>query len=66
LTDQFKRPDYQMRWSWTDHAIAIWDNRQVQHYAVQNEIGPRHVERVMVAGTPSIGLTDRIPSAATA
>jgi len=56
LTDRFLRAEYQMRWSWRDHDIAIWDNRQVQHYAVANEAGPRHVERIMVTGTPSLGL----------
>ena len=55
-----------MRWSWTDHSVAIWDNRQVQHYAVQNEMGPRHVERLVVAGTPHIGLTDIQPATAAA
>ena len=64
LVDQFKRPEYQLRWSWTDHAVAIWDNRQVQHYAVTNEAGPRHVERVMVQGTPTIGLMDGLKPAA--
>jgi len=59
LTDRFLRAEYQMRWSWRDHDIAIWDNRQVQHYAVANEAGPRHVERIMVTGTPSLGLTDK-------
>lgn len=58
LTDRFLRAEYQMRWSWRDHDIAIWDNRQVQHYAVANEAGPRHVERIMVMGTPSVGLDD--------
>lgn len=58
LTDRFLRAEYQMRWQWLDHDIAIWDNRQVQHYAVANEAGPRHVERIMVTGTPSLGLAD--------
>jgi alpha-ketoglutarate-dependent taurine dioxygenase len=56
LTDEIKRPEYQVRWTWTDHAIAIWDNRAVQHYAVPDEAGYRHVERITVAGTPSVGL----------
>jgi taurine dioxygenase len=64
LSDQFRRPEYQMRWRWTDHAIAVWDNRQVQHYAVQDEAGPRHVERLAIIGTPHIGITDIQPAAA--
>lgn len=58
LSDRFLRAEYQMRWAWRDHDIAVWDNRQVQHYAVANEAGPRHVERIMVTGTPSLGLAD--------
>jgi taurine dioxygenase len=60
LTDRFLRAEYQMRWSWRDHDITVWDNRQVQHYAVANEAGPRHVERIMVVGTPSVGLNDAL------
>jgi taurine dioxygenase len=56
LNDQFKRPEYQVRWTWTDHAIAIWDNRAVQHYAVPNARGYRRVERITASGTPSVGL----------
>lgn len=58
LAGQFRRPEYQMRWSWRDHDIAVWDNRAVQHYACKNESGPRHVERLVIAGTPYIGLGD--------
>lgn len=58
LTDRFLRSEYQMRWSWRDHDITIWDNRQVQHHAVANEAGPRHVERIMVTGTPSLSLDE--------
>jgi taurine dioxygenase len=58
LASQFRRPEYQMRWSWRDHDIAVWDNRAVQHYAVKNEAGPRHVERLAIKGTPYIGLSD--------
>ena len=58
LSSQFRRPEYQMRWSWRDHDIAVWDNRAVQHYAVKNEAGPRHVERLVIRGTPYIALDD--------
>ena len=58
LSGQFRRPEYQMRWSWCDHDIAVWDNRAVQHYAVKNETGPRHVERLAIKGTPYIALGD--------
>jgi taurine dioxygenase len=58
LTDRFLRAEYQMRWQWRDDDIVVWDNRQVQHYAVANEAGPRHVERIMVTGTPSLSLAE--------
>ena len=58
LAGQFRRPEYQMRWSWRDHDIAVWDNRAVQHYACKNESGPRHVERLVIAGTPYISMSD--------
>ena len=58
LVEHFHKPEYQMRWRWSDHAIAVWDNRAVQHYAVQDEAGPRHVERIMTHGVPSISLAE--------
>src|SRR5262249_4187708 len=32
LCDEFRKPEYQVRWKWTPGAIAMWDNRAVQHY----------------------------------
>lgn len=58
LSDRFRKPEMQMRWRWSDHAIAVWDNRAVQHYAAQDEAGPRHVERIMTHGVPSISLAE--------
>jgi taurine dioxygenase len=28
------RPHWHMRFRWTDHSIAMWDNRAVQHFAI--------------------------------
>lgn len=36
LLDHINRPEYQLRFKWTDGAIAIWDNRCTQHYAVND------------------------------
>ena len=58
LCEPFHKPENQMRWRWSDHAIAIWDNRAVQHYAVQDEAGPRHVERIMTHGVPTRSLAE--------
>lgn len=51
LFDRIKVPEYQVRFRWTPNAIAIWDNRSTQHYAVGDYWpSPRTVERVTVAG----------------
>jgi taurine dioxygenase len=40
-----------VRFRWTPNAIAIWDNRATQHYAVGDYWpAPRQVERVTIAG----------------
>ena len=45
------KPDYQVRFRWKPNAIAFWDNRSTQHYAV-NDYGGQHrrMERVTIAG----------------
>ncbi|HKE12335.1 MAG TPA: TauD/TfdA family dioxygenase [Myxococcota bacterium] len=44
-------PEYQCRFRWENNAIAFWDNRACQHYAV-SDYWPkvRHMERVTIAG----------------
>ena len=34
LYQHLSRPHWSMRFRWTDHSIAFWDNRAVQHYAI--------------------------------
>lgn len=48
---QAYRPEVQVRFSWTENAVAFWDNRATQHYAV-NDYAPevRIAERVAIAG----------------
>jgi taurine dioxygenase len=58
LTDRMKQPEYQVRWRWEPDAIAVWDNRAVQHYGVPNQATDRHMERIMVAGTPPLGIAE--------
>jgi taurine dioxygenase len=51
LFDRIKVPEYQVRFSWTPNAIAIWDNRATQHYAVGDYFpADRILERVTVSG----------------
>jgi len=51
LSSQAALPEYQCRFHWTPDAIAIWDNRAVQHYAA-SDYWPdvRVMERASVVG----------------
>lgn len=47
---QYKRPEFQVRFSWRPGSVAFWDNRAAVHYAVKNYGDfPRHLERVLIA-----------------
>ncbi|MGY1698048.1 TauD/TfdA dioxygenase family protein [Geodermatophilus sp. SYSU D00766] len=47
-------PEYQVRWRWTPDSFAIWDNRNTQHYAVQDYWpAVRRMERAGIVGTPT-------------
>ncbi|MEU9157788.1 TauD/TfdA family dioxygenase [Streptomyces sp. NPDC048417] len=51
LCDQAHYPEYQVRFHWTDGAVALWDNRSTQHYAVSDYYPQTRVlERVSIAG----------------
>jgi taurine dioxygenase len=55
LLDQFKVPEYQMRFAWTANAVAVWDNRATQHYPVADYWpSMRRMERVTVAGSAPV------------
>ena len=57
LLDRFKVPEYQVRFRWSPHAVAIWDNRATQHYPVADYWpARRHMERVTIAGDRPIGM----------
>jgi taurine dioxygenase len=44
-------PEYQVRWRWSPNAVAMWDNRSTQHYAVM-DYPPCHrrMERAGIKG----------------
>ncbi|MCB1691078.1 MAG: TauD/TfdA family dioxygenase [Halioglobus sp.] len=44
-------PEYQCRFRWRKHSVAMWDNRVVQHYAA-NDYWPqrRQMDRVTIIG----------------
>ena len=39
-----------MRFRWQPGAVAFWDNRATQHYAVNDYPPPRVAERVAIVG----------------
>jgi len=50
---QYKRPEFQVRFSWAPGSIAFWDNRAAVHYAVKNYGDfPRVLERILIADEP--------------
>jgi alpha-ketoglutarate-dependent taurine dioxygenase len=53
VLDQYRRPEYQVRFAWSPGALAFWDNRGAVHYAVRNYGDfPRVMERVLIADEP--------------
>lgn len=51
LFGQFHVPEIQVRFQWDMHSVAMWDNRQTQHYPVVDYLPqPRHMERVTILG----------------
>lgn len=54
LIRQAAVPEYQVRWRWTKNSFAIWDNRNTQHYAVQDYWpAVRKMERAGIVGDPT-------------
>ncbi len=51
LVSQAFVPEFQVRWRWTRNAVAMWDNRSTQHYAVM-DYPPCHrkMERAGIIG----------------
>ena len=51
LFDHIQKPEFQVRWRWKENAIAFWDNRITQHYAVNDYLPHRRVmHRATVLG----------------
>ena len=52
LCEQLRTPDFQIRWQWEPGDVVLWDNRCLQHYAVQDYGSARTMHRVTLAGEP--------------
>lgn len=51
LFDKVKTPEFQVRFSWSKGAVAVWDNRVTQHYAVADYWPQyRRMHRVTING----------------
>jgi taurine dioxygenase len=43
LHEHIQQPEFLVRWRWTKNAVAFWDNRNTQHYAVNDYLPHRRV-----------------------
>jgi taurine dioxygenase len=63
LFDHVKKPEFHVRWKWKPNALAFWDNRITQHYAVNDYLPHRRVmHRATVLGDKPFQRT-RMPAA---
>lgn len=54
-----ERPEITCRWSWSPGDVVMWDNRCVQHYAINDYDAERLLHRCMVLGDPPRGGSPR-------
>jgi alpha-ketoglutarate-dependent taurine dioxygenase len=53
VQDQYRKPEHQVRFTWSPGSVAFWDNRAAVHYAVRNYGDfPRLLERILIADEP--------------
>ena len=51
FTAHIAQPEFQVRWKWTPNAVAFWDNRWTQHYAIADYYpAHRRMRRATILG----------------
>jgi taurine dioxygenase len=51
FTAHITQPEFQVRWRWTPNAVAFWDNRWTQHYAIADYFpAHRRMRRATILG----------------
>lgn len=55
LTQWVQNPRFTVRYSWTPHTIAMWDNRCTQHFVLNDFDGERIIQRVTIMGDRPVG-----------
>jgi taurine dioxygenase len=50
LNLHIQKPEYVVRWRWKPNAVAFWDNRITQHYAVDDYREERIMHRAAILG----------------
>lgn len=58
LKTHVARPEFNVRFKWSDHSLAMWDNRQVLHMGPKDIINsdfPREIHRTTLMGDVPVG-----------
>ena len=58
LKTHVARPEFNVRFKWTDHSLTMWDNRQVLHMGPKDIINsefPREIHRTTLMGDIPVG-----------
>ncbi|MDR3507356.1 MAG: TauD/TfdA family dioxygenase [Caulobacteraceae bacterium] len=53
ILDQYRKPEYQVRFSWRPGSVVFWDNRAAVHIAIRDYGDfPRLMERILIQDEP--------------
>ena len=61
LTRWVQKPQFTVRYHWTEGAVGMWDNRCTQHYVLNDFDEERVIQRVTVVGDKPEGEPSRWP-----